>query len=108
MLVIKVPELPADMSQQQEPQQGPEMEISPIAGIRTLPVVKVPPADSDLSRVFDIENSSKPGDDSYSGSGKKSGGGQDDESEILEESREVESPGSVPDDEPSAQIKYFA
>ena len=84
------------------------MEISPIPGIRSMPVVKVPPADSDLSRVFDIENSSKPGDDTYSGSGKKSAGGQDDETENLEESREVESPPPVPDDQPSAQINYFA
>ena len=84
------------------------MEISPIPGIRSMPVVKVPPPDSDLSRVFDIENSSKPGDDSYSGSGKKTAGGQDDESENLEESREVEAPAPPPDDEPSAQINYFA
>jgi hypothetical protein len=84
------------------------MEISPIPGIRSMPVVKVPPEDSDLSRVFDIVNSSKPGDDSYSGSGKKSTGGQDDETENLEECREVESPAPAPDDEPSAQINYFA
>jgi hypothetical protein len=84
------------------------MEISPIPGIRSMPVVKAPPVYSDLSRVFDIENSSKPGDDTYSGSGKKSSGGQDDENENLEESREVESPAPVPDDEPSAQINYFA
>jgi hypothetical protein len=84
------------------------MEISPITGIRALPVVKTPPVDSDISRVFDIENSSKPGDDSYSGSGKKSAGGQDDEDEALEESREVESPASAPDDKPTAQFNYFA
>ena len=84
------------------------MEISPIPGIRSMPVVKVPPAAPDLHRVFDIENPSKPADDSYSGSGKKSAGGQDDENENLEESREVESPAPAPDDEPSAQINYFA
>ena len=84
------------------------MEISPITGIRALPVIKTPPVDSDISRVFDIENSSKPGDDSYSGSGKKSAGGQDDEDEAFEESREVESPASAQDDKPSVQINYFA
>ena len=47
------------------------MEISPISGIRALPVVKVPPADSDLSRVLGAEDSARPGDDSYSGNGKK-------------------------------------
>lgn len=84
------------------------MEISPIPGIRSMPVVKVPPADSDLSRVFDIVNSSKTGDDSYSGSGKKSAGGQDDESENLEESREVESVQQPAEDDKGAQIDYFA
>ena len=84
------------------------MEISPISGIRAMPVVKTPPVDSDISRVFNIENSSKPGDDSYSGSGKKSAGGQDDESENLEESREVESVQQPAEDDKSAQIDYFA
>ena len=84
------------------------MEISPIPGIRSMPVVKTPPADSDVSRVFDIVNPAKPADDTYTGSGKQSSGGQDDENENLEESREVESPASTPDDEPSAQVNFFA
>ena len=57
------------------------MEISPIPGIRALPSVKAPPTDLRLSAVFDIENSSGPGDDTYSGSGRKASGGQDDEDE---------------------------
>ncbi len=63
------------------------MEISPIPGIRALPAVKAPPANSRLFAVFDIENSSGAGDDTYSGSGRKAAGGQDDESEegLLEE-----------------------
>ncbi len=72
------------------------MEISPITGIRALPVMKTPPADSDLTRVFDIENSSQPGDDSYSGNGRKAAGGQDDEDDKpLEEDVEVESHGQA-------------
>jgi len=51
------------------------MEISPIPGIRALPAVKAPPADPRLSAVFDIENSSGPADDTYSGSGRKASGG---------------------------------
>jgi len=50
------------------------MEISPISGIRAMPVVKVPPADSDLTRVLDVEDSFRPGDDNYSGSGGKAAG----------------------------------
>jgi hypothetical protein len=87
------------------------MEISPISGIRAIPVAKVPPSESDLSRVFDIENSSKPGDDTYSGSGKKAAGGEDDEPEDNVE------PEESADDEPavpsagngdSTQINFFA
>ena len=84
------------------------MEISPIPGIRSMPVVKTPPADSEVSRVFDIVNPSKPAGDTYSGSGKQSTGGQDDENENLEEGGEVESPAPAPDDEPDAQVSFFA
>jgi hypothetical protein len=55
------------------------MEISQIPGIRAVPAVKAPPADPRLSAIFDVENSSGPGDDTYSGSGRKAAGGQDDE-----------------------------
>ncbi len=70
------------------------MEISPIPGIRALPAVKAPPVDLRLSAVFDIENSSGPGDDTYSGSGRKALGGQDDEAEesLLEQDSASESP----------------
>jgi hypothetical protein len=87
------------------------MEISAIPGIRAMPVMKAPPADSDLSRVLDIENSSQPGDDSYSGSGKKAAGGQDNENEndeLVEEGVEVESNGQAAGRVDDRQIDYFA
>ena len=85
------------------------MEISPIAGIRAMPVMKVPPANSGLSKVFDIENSSKPGDDSYSGSGKKAAGGrEDDEGDELEQGVEGESAVQVAENGRVAQVDYFA
>ena len=84
------------------------MEIGPISGIRVLPAVKVPPADSDLSRVFDIENSAKPGDDTYSGSGKKSSGGQDDESEEIDQGGEESSGAPAPEDGSTGQVNFFA
>jgi hypothetical protein len=62
------------------------MEIGPIPGIRAVPAVKAPPADPRLSAIFDVENSSGPGDDTYSGSGRKASGGQDDEDEAELES----------------------
>jgi len=96
------------MGQQGKPDRGVEMEISPIAGIRAMPVMKVPPANSGLSKVFDIENSSKPGDDSYSGSGKKAAGGEDDEGNELEQGVEGESAVQVAENGRVAQVDYFA
>ena len=84
------------------------MEISPIAGIRAMPVVKVPPADTELSALFEIENSAGPGDDSYSGSGKKAGGGQDAESDELEDGIEAVSGGNAAENGQGTQISYFA
>jgi len=84
------------------------MEISPITGFRALPVVKVPPADSGLSKVFDIENSSKPSDDSYSDSGKKAAGGEDDETEEMEGGIEDESTTEPENSDSVIQINYFA
>ncbi|HEV2173770.1 MAG TPA: hypothetical protein VGT08_00125 [Terracidiphilus sp.] len=84
------------------------MEISPITGIRAMPVMKAPPAGPELSALFDIENSAGPGDDSYSGSGKKATGGQDDESEEMEESVEAEPGGQAVQCDQGAQIDYFA
>lgn len=66
------------------------MEISPIPGIRSQPVIKTPPVDANVSRVFDVENSARPDDDTYSGSNKKGAGGQDDEDETTEETDELD------------------
>jgi hypothetical protein len=91
------------------------MEISPIPGIRSLPVMKTPPAEADLSRVFDVENSSRPDDDSYSGSNKKGAGGQDDEDNVTEESalasesntpQPAEDSSELPNTAPA--VNYFA
>jgi hypothetical protein len=84
------------------------MEISPIPGIRALPVMKTPPVDPRLSGVFDIENSSAPGDDSYSASGKKAAGGQDDEADDLEETTDLESQAETPEEGTNTGINFFA
>ncbi len=57
-----------------------------------MPVMKTPPVDPRLSGVFDIGDSPGPGDDSYSRSGKKAAGGQDDEADEPEETKEMDSP----------------
>jgi hypothetical protein len=86
------------------------MEISPIPGIRAMHVIKVRPADTDLSAIFDIENPSKPGDDTYSGNGKKSAGGQDDDSDDAQSEEDAETnPGTpTPERAQTSQIDYFA
>ena len=82
------------------------MEISPIPGIRALPVMKTPPVDPRLTGVFDIADSSGPGDDSYSGSGKKAAGGQDDEADDVEETTETEP--QTPEEGTRTGINFFA
>ena len=84
------------------------MEISPISGIRAMPVVKVPPADSDLSRVLNVEDSFRPGDDNYSGNGRKAAGGQDDESDELEDGINAQTAEHSREDGQGAQVNFFA
>lgn len=61
-----------------------------------------------LSKVFDIENSSKPNDDSYSGNGKKAAGGEDDEPGNPDEGADAESGKLSVENGPGTQIDYFA
>jgi hypothetical protein len=88
------------------------MGISPIPGIYALPVVKTRPAETDISRVFDVENSSKPDDDSYSGNARNaSAGGEDDEAmdaEEMDEGGETQAAAQTAESESSLQIDYFA
>lgn len=55
------------------------MEISPISGFRALPAIKPPKNSPQLTAVFEIENAFDPQQDTYSHSGRKMVGGQDDE-----------------------------
>jgi len=63
------------------------VEISPITGIRAFPA-KVPAADAKNWAVFEIENSSRTGDETYSSSGGKSA--EKDEDEYEESAAEAE------------------
>jgi hypothetical protein len=60
------------------------MEISPVAGIRAMPVVKVPPLDPKLTAVFDIDNSARIGDETWTPSDRESGRGAEDDSSADE------------------------
>ena len=101
------------------------MEISPIAGIRNLPVARTPPVDTELAGVFDIENFARIGDETYTPGGSKSAGGSEDEFDEpdKDEEEEGEKEEATEEDEavpegrppervfaaaPNPQISYFA
>ena len=65
------------------------MEIAPIAAIRAIPAVKPRPVDSELTALFDIEAAARPGDDTWTRSGRKAAGAEEDEEE-LDELEEIE------------------
>ncbi|MBM3511776.1 MAG: hypothetical protein FJX61_16815 [Alphaproteobacteria bacterium] len=82
------------------------MEISPVAGIRVMPVVKTPPADSELSAFFDIEATARSGDDTYSRGAKKAAGAEEDEPE--ERGEELEAKPTAEPKHDSGGVSYFA
>ena len=78
------------------------MEISPIAGIRAMPVMKVPKADPELSAVFDIENFARIQDDSYSPNDARSGSGMEEDLDEFDEL--VEYDASAEDNEAALSV----
>lgn len=70
------------------------MEIGPIPGIRPVPAIKSPPSDPRLPAVHDIDHSSRPRDDTYTGSGEAAAGSEDKQEETseAEQPQEPESP----------------
>jgi hypothetical protein len=87
------------------------MEISSIGGIRALSIIKAPPANPDLTPIFDIENSSRTGDETYSSSNRNSSGGQDSddlEDRLTEDEPEPNSPADLANPTPLLQVNFFA
>ncbi|MGH9343263.1 MAG: hypothetical protein ACRD19_05825 [Terriglobia bacterium] len=83
------------------------MEIGPISGIRMIPAVKALPTDSRLAAVFDIGDSARAGDETYSGGGKSAGGQDDEEGDALEAAA-PESGAQNSDDSQPGSISFFA
>jgi hypothetical protein len=68
------------------------MEISPISGIRGLPVLKPRSPDADLAALSDIEHVTHLGDETYTPSdGKAAEGAEDDEDDLIDQP-ELEEP----------------
>lgn len=92
------------------------MEISPIPGIRILPVAKVRPVDPQLKVSPTIESTARPDDDTYSFNDGKAADdeGPEEETTDAEEVEEVDEPatgkpdGEEPDDRSTEQIDIFA
>ena len=73
-----------------------------------MPTVKAPPAEAGLTALFDIESTSKPGDDSYTGNGKKAAGAEEDEAEDSGAGEETETGAKPAEESPASRISYFA
>ncbi len=83
------------------------MEITPITGIRPVPMVKPSAAAPDLSRVFEAEYLGQSADDTYTPSQKKASQGleeEDDDAELVDEPEESASHVMVP----TAKVSFFA
>jgi len=61
------------------------MEISPVAGVRIAPMVRPREADLGLTDVYEVERSSRTGDETYSPSVTKAASGFEDEEDTLDE-----------------------
>ena len=84
------------------------MEISPITGIRVMPAAKAQSAEAGLTAYFYIDATARPGDDRYTGGGKKAAGAEEDEPEDSGEDLEVQAAMTPPEDHPAGSINYFA
>jgi hypothetical protein len=80
-----------------------EMELSPITGIRPLPM-KGPSTDLDLHGVYDIENFARIQDDHYSPNRQGSGSGMQDELDDEEEFDEYVMDDPEEDDEAKRSV----
>jgi len=67
------------------------MEISPIAGISIIPTFKSRETDLGLTDVFEVEGSSRIGDERYSPGGNKAAGGFEDDEEKADDQAESDS-----------------
>ena len=89
------------------------MEIGPVTGIRAVPVIKSPPADPELTPLFDIENTPRIVDEIYSPSNFKSARGAEDdgsEDDFDEFPDDNETEPAIPPaaKTPSRPISFFA
>ncbi len=61
------------------------MEISPVAGVHIAPIVRPREADLGLTDVYEVERSSRTGDETYSPSMTKAASGFEDDEDTFDE-----------------------
>jgi hypothetical protein len=84
------------------------MEIAPIPGIRAVPVVRAPQDEMRAPVVFDIDPSSKPGDDTRQQTRRKAVGAEEHEDDDLAPEGETSDGGEALEEPAARQVDYFA
>lgn len=84
------------------------MEIAPIPGIRELPAVRTPQAEMRAPAIFDIDPSSRPGDDAEQRNGRKAAGAEENEEDDLALEGETTDSGADLEKVPARQVDFFA
>jgi hypothetical protein len=78
------------------------MEISPVAAVRLMPTPRTKETDLGLTDVYEIERSSRTGDETYTPSGSKAATGGEEDEDQLDEFDD----GPLDEfDEPEAEVK---
>ena len=83
------------------------MEIAPIPGIRAVTAVRSPQNEMRAPATFDIDPSSRPGDDAEQRSKRKAAGAEENEDDLVLESETADG-GVDQEDAPARQVDYFA
>ena len=90
------------------------MEIGPITTVRIAPIIRSRETDLGLTDVFEVERSSRSGDETYSPSGNKAASGfEDDEDEASDQDQSDSEAESKPKGEQAVEssareINFFA
>jgi hypothetical protein len=89
------------------------MGITPITNLTELPLPQSVESDLEPPLMARVENTAKPGDETYSPSNGKSAGGSEDEEpedqlDDLPEGGEIEAASAAIEQDPTRQISFFA
>ncbi len=84
------------------------MEIGPVTGVRIVPMVKPKEADLGMTDVYQIERSTRTGDETYLPSKTRAATGFEDENDEYDDPEEDPETGRKAPPEAKRQIDFFA